>query len=398
MKIPVVFKSPYSNGADDIGKITQIDQILLKSLGFDLSKIEGKKYNARQYIDLPNNLECKEEYLDFGHRVLTIFKDGSPAISINQKLGYGINNEANEYVRFYIKNVYEDLEQKKQKKDVNSEFQQTPFQEAVISQLGKLESCITEAPFGHGKYISEYLNILKKHSEESPEEFKKIIASNTLYQKLYVLFPNWQDVNHIQAFCEKQNVGFVMAASGPQHVHKPIDNLVQKYKRQEALANIEAEVKLSIKSEYNAPLVTQLKKLCFEYADEVYQSVIHPYHYPYSASRLIADAKIEALNKLWSTLNSASTIESDKGDIETVFNGVKDILKKDSDLKALHFLKEFGRILQAVFTLTYKTRQQESLQVYGTLKFWKSPDELRAKKFIKEVRAQSGITKLIKTH
>lgn len=351
--------------------VSEEKEELLRKLGFDLSEIDETKDVV--FIDLPDNLQCVEEYLDFDRRVFTIYLNNIPIISITQKMDVR-DGQFYDQVNCYISatNINQALQQQKEKQDSSESDQQpslwkTPFQDVAINTLNLLELSIESSNGVLACHIARSLNVLQTYMEENPEECNKIIASVVKYQQLYALFPKWHDEYGVKQYCEGSKTGGYGLS---------LLKIMEHFKDK-----IQQEPQLLTRNKNTDPVVTALKRLCYDYAHEIFNG----------PEKNLANEKIKALKILRQALDKENSIQNGKANIETVLKKVEDILKKDGDSRAMRFLKEFGRILQAVFTGTYESRQKASMQESGTSKFWKPASELHAKKFIKQVREHASI-------
>jgi|GEM_PF-2205226 len=324
---------------------------LLQKVGLQVSPVQQKERDYFAYLELPDTMQCKIEYLGFYRRAFTIYLADVPIISINQSMSN---------VSFYIdaENIEHAL-----KKDTESSptFLLTPFQKAIETNFKKLKTTSVD---NHEKSTlekkSDDVIALERYRRENPYEVKliasRLLASDETYNQLFEQFP--------QLITE-----------------------------------------LPHKIENNDPGIIELKGLCFEYAADLYKSVgyadeetsksllnnkINNYHYDRNK---LTYTKLRALKELRQTLDSATSLDKDQTTIETLFNKIKTTFKEDKDPKMIRFLKQFGRILKALFTATYSLRKKEALQTFNTPKFWKSAQELRGKAFIKDIKEHANIKK-----
>ncbi len=177
---------------------------LLSKLGFNLDEMskEGRYY----FIDVPNDprIKINETHPQFDRREIYISFNGVEVIKINQKTAM-----YDAWVMFNLneENIKEALSRPDLIPAKAPEL--TPFQSRLAMRLGQLKFVIfgDGAQRGYGKTIGDQFPYLIEMRKENPEEHDKFIASNEQYKKLYEMFPDWKDVNHLQKKYEDMDVG-----------------------------------------------------------------------------------------------------------------------------------------------------------------------------------------------
>jgi len=189
------------------------ESILLQQIGCTVDdKTHGKYY----YISLPEDssrFEVNKNTPDFDKVHYTVLYNGTEVISVNQKTAmydsYVYCNISKSSIDLALtKN--EEFDQAQKNKPVMSDYQNE-----LIDRLRQLENIIFEggASRGYGRYIGLQFPYLIEFKKQNPEEHDAVIAGNPRYKKLFEMFPNWTDPNHLQATYEQRDVGPFMALS-----------------------------------------------------------------------------------------------------------------------------------------------------------------------------------------
>jgi len=349
----------------------------------EIKNIGGGSSHTLSYLTLPdkNNIRYQEEYIDFSNRTFVIYLNDVPIIKTKQTLD-ALHTNGRMYTAFTLPTISQtNLEIAMGEKKEKEEYSRIHFTSFQIEARNTLSN-IYNALFDENEKIDidKSLEAIKQYRTQNPKEFHNVLVDDKDFQILYALFPDWTNPDNTFNFYRQF---FDEIPENPEKHMKELAYHLMGSKKVNAIFKEFSEPYL----ENTDPVMIQLKRLCYDYADELFIELAqHPLK-DIKHKNLI-DAKISALRDLRQALDEITAIKDQpvQEKIEAALKKAKPILKQDEDAKAIRFLKQFARILKAAFTLTYSAKKAESLAKTGSHKFWKSEKELRGVSFSKDIK------------